>query len=50
MLEGSYAAPKNGTIDGLKTGFTDEAGYCFVGTAYIQWTTCDNCYFECFRL
>ena len=32
MLEGSYAAPKNGTIDGLKTGFTDEAGYCFVGT------------------
>ena len=32
MLEGSYAAPKNGTIDGLKTGFTDDAGYCFVGT------------------
>ena len=32
MLEGSYAAPKNGIIDGLKTGFTDEAGYCFVGT------------------
>lgn len=32
MLEGSYAASKNGTIDGLKTGFTDEAGYCFVGT------------------
>lgn len=32
MLEGSYAAPKNGTIDGLKIGFTDEAGYCFVGT------------------
>lgn len=32
MLEGSYAAPKNGTIDSLKTGFTDEAGYCFVGT------------------
>lgn len=32
MLEGSYAAPKNGIIDGLKTGFTNEAGYCFVGT------------------
>lgn len=32
MLEGSYAAPKKGTIDGLKTGFTDDAGYCFVGT------------------
>ncbi|MCQ4116527.1 serine hydrolase [Ligilactobacillus sp. MP3] len=32
MLEGSYAAPKNGTIDGLKTGFTDDAGYRFVGT------------------
>lgn len=32
MLPGAALAPKNGTMDGLKTGSTDKAGNCFVGT------------------
>lgn len=31
-LKGGMTAPKNGTIDGLKTGNTDTAGNCFAGT------------------
>lgn len=31
-LPGGMTAPKNGTIDGLKTGNTDTAGNCFAGT------------------
>lgn len=32
MLDKMPYAPKNGKMDGLKTGKTDAAGYCFVGT------------------
>lgn len=32
MLKKMPYAPKNGEMDGLKTGKTDAAGYCFVGT------------------
>lgn len=32
MLPNNGEAPKNGTMDGLKTGSTDKAGNCFVGT------------------
>ncbi|EEX24342.1 D-alanyl-D-alanine carboxypeptidase family protein [Lactobacillus mulieris] len=32
MLEGMGYGPKKGTMDGLKTGKTDAAGYCYVGT------------------
>lgn len=32
MLPNNGVAAKNGTIDGLKTGSTDKAGYCFVGS------------------
>lgn len=31
-LKGGMTAPKNGIIDGLKTGNTDTAGNCFAGT------------------
>lgn len=31
-LKGGMTAPKNGVIDGLKTGNTDTAGNCFAGT------------------
>lgn len=36
MLPNNGAAPKNGTMDGLKTGSTDKAGNCFVGTGVFN--------------
>lgn len=36
MLPNNGAAPKNGTMDGLKTGSTDKAGNCFVGTGIFN--------------
>lgn len=36
MLPGSGNAPKEGEIDGLKTGTTDKAGNCFVGTGVFN--------------
>lgn len=32
MLDGMGYSPKNGKMDGLKTGKTDLAGFCYVGT------------------
>lgn len=32
MLDGMGYGPKKGKMDGLKTGKTDAAGYCYVGT------------------
>ncbi|OAK67368.1 D-alanyl-D-alanine carboxypeptidase family protein [Lederbergia galactosidilytica] len=32
MLPGVGSSLEYGGVDGLKTGFTDEAGYCFIGT------------------
>lgn len=36
MLPNNGLAPKNGTVDGLKTGSTDKAGNCFVGTGVFN--------------
>ncbi|WP_295729334.1 D-alanyl-D-alanine carboxypeptidase family protein [uncultured Limosilactobacillus sp.] len=36
MLPNNGNAPKNGTMDGLKTGSTDKAGNCFVGTGIFD--------------
>ncbi len=36
MLPNNGAAPKNGIMDGLKTGSTDKAGNCFVGTGVFN--------------
>lgn len=36
MLPNNGLAPKNGTMDGLKTGSTDKAGNCFVGTGVFN--------------
>ena len=36
MLPNNGNAPKNGTMDGLKTGSTDKAGNCFVGTGIFN--------------
>lgn len=36
MLPNNGASPKNGTMDGLKTGSTDKAGNCFVGTGVFN--------------
>lgn len=36
MLPNNGLAPKNGSIDGLKTGTTDKAGNCFVGTGVFN--------------
>lgn len=36
MLPGSGSAPREGEMDGLKTGTTDKAGNCFVGTGVFN--------------
>lgn len=36
MLPNNGLAPKNGQMDGLKTGTTDKAGNCFVGTGVFN--------------
>lgn len=36
MLPNNGEAPKHGTMDGLKTGSTDKAGNCFVGTGIFD--------------
>ena len=36
MLPNNGEAPKNGVMDGLKTGSTDKAGNCFVGTGIFN--------------